>query len=174
MKHFEFCPRCGARLVRQERDGRERAVCVAEGCGFVHWNNPTPVVAAICERADGVILVRDKTWPASWYGLVTGFLEATEHPEAGVLREVDEEIGLTGRILSLVGLYPFDAMNQLIVVYHVAVEGEITLGDELEDYKVVPVERLKPWAIGTGPAVRDWLASRKGGDGVDSGSADGV
>jgi hypothetical protein len=26
----------------------------------------------------------------------------------------------------------------------------------------VPVERLKPWILGTGPAVRDWLAARRG------------
>jgi len=25
----------------------------------------------------------------------------------------------------------------------------------------VAIERLKPWTIGTGPAVRDWLASRR-------------
>jgi NAD+ diphosphatase len=171
VSRFAYCPRCGAALVDVLRDGRSRPVCPAETCGFVHWNNPTPVVAAICERSDGVILVRDKGWPATWYGLVTGFLEAGEHPEGGVLREVEEELGLQGRLVGLVGLYTFEAMNQLIVAYHVEVSGEVVLGDELEGFKVVPVERLKPWALGTGQAVKDWLASRSRATGGTSGSA---
>ena len=52
-------------------------------------------------------------------------------------------------------------MNQLLLAFHVPAQGHITLGEELADIKRVPVERLKPWTIGTGPAVRDWLASRR-------------
>lgn len=53
-------------------------------------------------------------------------------------------------------------MNQLILAYHVPTRGEIVLGEELADFRRVPVDRLKPWTIGTGPAVRDWLAARRG------------
>jgi len=60
----------------------------------------------------------------------------------------------------LVGLYPYAQMNQLLIVYHVRAEGDITLGEELDAYKVIPVHRLKPWPFGTGPAVRDWLESQ--------------
>jgi hypothetical protein len=51
-------------------------------------------------------------------------------------------------------------MNQLILAFHVPARGDITLNEELAAIKRVPVERLKPWTIGTGPAVRDWLARR--------------
>jgi NAD+ diphosphatase len=51
-------------------------------------------------------------------------------------------------------------MNQLILAFHVPARGEIVLNEELAAIKRVPVERLKPWTIGTGPAVRDWLANR--------------
>ena len=51
-------------------------------------------------------------------------------------------------------------MNQLILAFHVPAQGEIVLGDELAAIKRVPIERLKPWTIGTGPAVRDWLGRR--------------
>jgi len=40
------------------------------------------------------------------------------------------------------------------------VQGEIVLGKELADLKIIPPDRLKPWPFGTGPAVKDWLARR--------------
>jgi hypothetical protein len=53
-------------------------------------------------------------------------------------------------------------MNQIIFVYHVDVGGgEIRLCErELAGYKSIPLERLRPWSQGTGPGLRDWLASR--------------
>ena len=43
------------------------------------------------------------------------------------------------------GVYPFAQKNELIVAYHVLARGTITLGDELEAFKRVPPDRLKPW-----------------------------
>jgi NAD+ diphosphatase len=159
---FSYCPVCRTPLVRREHGGRQRAGCPAEGCGFVHWDNPVPVVAAIVEREDRVVLVRSLGWPETWYGLVTGFLESNEKPEDAVLREVEEELGLAGRLESYLGAYPFERMNQIIFAYHVlGGPGAIRLcREELADYREVPVRRLRPWPRGTGPALRDWLAAR--------------
>jgi NAD+ diphosphatase len=154
---FRFCPRCAQPLVDREAGGRVRKACPAEGCGFVHWNNPTPVVAAILEHEGAVLLARGKGWPEKMFALVTGFLEADETPEAGVLREVHEETGLEGEVVAFVGAYPFELRNELILAFHVRASGPITLSDELEALKRIPKERLKPWSFGTGLAVRDWL-----------------
>jgi NADH pyrophosphatase NudC (nudix superfamily) len=126
----------------------------------VHYGNPTPVVAAIVEHPDGVLLARNKGWPDGMFGLVTGYLEAGETPEAGVLREVQEELGLAAEIVSLVAVHAFELKNELLVTYHVRAEGEVQLGDELAAYKVVPEAKLRPWPVGTGHAVRDWLRGR--------------
>ena len=155
---YIFCPLCTATLVQAEVAGMTRVYCEQAGCGFVHYENPTPVVAAIVQRDEDVILVRSHGWPADWFGLVTGFLEKQEDPVEGVLREVNEELGLSGSLGELVGVYAFKGMNQIIIAYHVYVEGEVNLGDELADYKVVPIKKLKPWPMGTGKAVSDWLA----------------
>jgi NADH pyrophosphatase NudC (nudix superfamily) len=143
------------------RGGQMRLAC--SQCGFVFWGNPVPVVAAVVERAGRVILVHSVGRPASWYGLVAGFLERGEHPEAAVLREVNEELGLEGRLASTIGIYPFERLNQVIFVYHVVVPADrpITLApDELDDYQEVSLEKLRPWRQGTGPALRDWLIAR--------------
>jgi NADH pyrophosphatase NudC (nudix superfamily) len=120
------------------------------------------VVAAIVEHNDQVVLVRSIGRPAGWYGLVAGFLEQAEHPDDAVLREIDEEVGLTPSRCEFLGNYAFERLNQIIFVYHAAVPNlEVRLGmDELVDFRIVPIAELKPWSQGTGPALRDWLASR--------------
>lgn len=157
----KFCVACGSELVASpDGEGRVRARCPATGCGWVHYGNPIPVVAAIVEHPDGILLARNKGWPDGMFGLVTGYLEAGETPEAGVLREVEEELGLVAAVASLVGVYAFEIKNELLVAYHVVASGEVKLGDELAAFKAVREDRLRPWPVGTGHAVRDWLRRR--------------
>lgn len=139
-----------------------RNVCPDESCGFVHWDNPVPVVCAIVERDGHLILVQSIGWNKSWYALVTGFLEKGEMPDDAVIREVKEETGLDAEIGSFIGMYEFYRMNQLLLVYHViAKEGEVVLDEtELADYKLVPIEKVQPWPAGTGIGLRDWLRTR--------------
>ncbi|MFZ1827982.1 MAG: NUDIX domain-containing protein [Candidatus Competibacteraceae bacterium] len=155
-----FCPQCGGSLQTAEVNGQPRPCCRTAGCSYVHWDNPAPVVAAIVELEGAVILARNHHWPEKMFGLITGFLEKGETPDEAVLREVREELGLSAETAHFIGYYPFFEMNQLILAFHVPARGEITLNEELAAIKRVPVERLKPWTIGTGPAVRDWLARR--------------
>ncbi len=159
---MKYCPQCAKPLMRLPAGGRERPVCPDAACGFVHWNNPIPVVAAIVEHAGDVALVRNVGWPSHWYGLVTGFLESGEMPEEGVLREVREELGLDGRLESYVGMYEFYRANQLLITYHVSVDShDVTLcREEIADHKWVPIEEVLPWSAGTGKALRDWLRAR--------------
>ena len=158
---FKFCPNCGSALAAKEIDGVVRLSCSSKTCSYIFWDNPTPVIAAIVELNDNVILIRNKGWPADMFGLVTGFLEKNETPENGILREVKEELGVDGEIVRLVGVYSFFEMNQIILAYHVSAHGEITVGDELADIKAVPPENLKPRPFGTGFALQDWLAQRR-------------
>jgi len=156
---YKFCPQCATALVTGEVDGLARLKCRA--CDFVFWDNPTPVVAAIVEHDGKVILTQNKGWPEKWFGIVAGFLEKGETPEAGALREVQEELGLDGEIVSYIGHYAFDQRNQIIFAFHIRASGEITLGEELAAIKVLRPEEVRPWDLGTGPALKDWLDKRK-------------
>jgi NAD+ diphosphatase len=155
---YKFCPKCATKLAIVKIEGIKRQKCPS--CDFVHWDSPIPVVAAIVEYEGKIILTRNKGWPEKWLGIVAGFLEKRETPEQGALREVKEELGLDGEIVSFVGHYAFELRNQIIFAYHIRAEGEITLGNELESIKAVPPEEVRPWEIGTGPALKDWLAAR--------------
>ena len=73
-----------------------------------------------------------------------------------------EEPGLDGRIVDFIGIYSFFDMNQLILAFHVRARGQIVLGAELAEIKMVPPQKLRPWAFGTGHAVKDWLDKMNG------------
>lgn len=159
MEDFVYCPRCTAPLAELRVDGEPRRACAAD-CGFVHYDNPTPVVAAVVEHEGHVVLARNRAWPEGWYGLITGFLERGETPEHGTAREVKEELGLESDSARLIGVYAFERMNQVIIAYHVPASGAIVLGEELVDYRRIPPERCRVWTSGTGLALRDWLRGR--------------
>ncbi len=135
--------------------------CTSDSCNYIKYHNPTPVVGAIVQMGDEVVLARGKGWPEKMFALVTGFLEKEEKPEEAVLREVKEELNLDAELVSMVGIYPFAMMNQLLLVYHLTAEGQITINEELEEYKLVPINKLRPWPLGTGEAVQDWLANHQ-------------
>lgn len=156
---MQFCPQCAAELQDGLIDQKIRRVCSA-ACGFIYWNNPIPVVAAIIEYDGQVLLARNSAWPDGWFALVTGFLEHGETPEDAVLREVEEELGLRGDIESFVGNYAFTEQNQLLVVYHIRAWGEIRTNHEIAEVKLQPASEVRPWRMGTGHAMRDWLIAQ--------------
>ncbi len=161
MPQMNFCPQCASPLVPGFASGRERLIC-SKPCGYIFYDNPLPVVGAIVEYDnDTVVLVQNVGWPAEWFGIVTGFLEKGEEPANAILREIKEEIGLDAEIVEHLGLYTFYQRNEIISTYHVRASGEIQMDtEELQAYKLVPIDKLKPWPFGTGPAVKEWLAKR--------------
>lgn len=161
---MRYCPHCQSTLQELPWVGRVRMVCMSEGCGFVHWDNPLPVVAAIIEHEGSgrILLARNAAWPMEFYGLITGFLERGESPEEAVAREIKEETELDAFATKLVGVYPFHRKNELIIAFHVRARGEIRLSEELVAYKLIAPDALRPWEGGTGDAVRDWLIGRYG------------
>ncbi len=139
-----------------ERGGQTRLACPQ--CRFVHWGNPVPVVAAVVERAGRVVLVHSIGRPPHWYGLVAGFLERGEHPaeapscaksprsSASKARLAEHDRNLSVRAVQSGDLRVSRASCPS--------EPIMLAADELDDYKEVPLEKLRPWRArdGTGAA----------------------
>ena len=165
-KHeVRFCSNCATPLewLSMEEDGGAKSRLRCTACGYTHWNNPTPVLAAVIECADRegkVLLARNAAWTHRMFALITGFMEAGETPEEGIAREVAEETSLQVESAKLVGVYEFTRMNQVIIAYHVVARGEIVLSPELAEYKLMRPQDIKCWPAGTGKAVADWLRSK--------------
>lgn len=158
MIEYSFCPNCKYKLVSTELGYQ---ACSSETCSFVFYNNPTPVVGAIVEYGQNKLLLgHNKAWPPKWYGLITGFLEKNEHPNDCIIREIKEEIGLEGEVVSFVGHYMFHKMNQLIIIFHVKCTGNLLLDEEIDDVKIIPFDKVRTWPTGTGEGLRDFLISK--------------
>lgn len=161
MQTVKYCLKCGSKLDIKRIEGLERKACNSPGCGFVHWDNPLPVVAGLIEYRGQIILARNAKWPREIFSLVTGFLVSKETPEDAVLREVKEELGLDGEVTGFIGHYPFAEMNQIILAFAVSASGELSLSDEIAETKLITVEQLRAYDFGplyiTSAVVSDWL-----------------
>lgn len=159
---FRFCPSCATplRMVSQLEDSGEKLRLRCTACDYTHWNNPTPVLAAVVEYQGKVLLARNAAWSGKMFALITGFMEAGETPQDGIEREIKEETNLDTTTLRLIGVYDFQRMNQVIVAYHAVCTGDIKLSPELLEYKLFDLAKLRCWPAGTGYALADWLRSR--------------
>lgn len=159
---FKFCPTCATPLafITEMEDGGEKARLRCSACNYTHWNNPTPVLAAVVEVGGKILLAQNAAWPGKMFALITGFMEAGETPQEGIAREIKEETNLETTALDLIGVYDFKRMNQVIIAYHAVCHGEVKLSPELVDYRLYAFDQLKCWPAGTGYALADWLRSK--------------
>lgn len=171
---MKYCPQCQADISIQIIDGEQRRACSVR-CGFVFWDNPTPVVAVVVETPEGVVLAHNKLWPPGMFSIITGFLERGETPEMCAIRETEEELGLKAEHADFIGFELFDGkgvsgqeFNQLIIGFHIFANGDIRLDEnELDEFKVIPLHKAKGWGTATGKLLGRWLDSHKTKDGVE-------
>ncbi|WP_374664241.1 NUDIX domain-containing protein [Ramlibacter sp.] len=159
---YRFCPQCATplQMLAQQEDGGEKSRLRCAACSWTHWNNPTPVLAAVIQYQDKILLARNAAWPGKMYALITGFMEAGETPQDGIRREIAEETNLETDALQLIGVYDFQRMNQVIIAYHAVCRGEVRLSAELVDYRLYGYDEVRCWPAGTGYALADWLRSQ--------------
>ena len=93
---------CAAPLIEQRVDRHE---CSAE-CGFVNYDNPTPVAAVVVEYEGNIVLAHNRSWRNTFYGLITGFVDHCEGAAECAVREVKEELDLDASAPTLIGVYP--------------------------------------------------------------------
>ena len=162
MQAYNYCPSCASPLAEISllEDGGMKTRLRCRSCDFTHWNNPTPVLAAVVEYQGQILLAQNAAWQHKMYALITGFMEAGEKAEEGIAREVKEETNLDVSEVNLIGVYDFQRMNQVIIAYHVVAAGEVILSPELVDFKLFAPQSVKYWPAGTGYALADWLKTR--------------
>ncbi len=138
MISYRYCPQCAAELATRRitaNDGLERRVCSA--CGFTQWGNSKPTASAIVVDERGWILLALRGIEPFFgmWDIPGGFLEAAEHPEDGVRREIAEETGLDVTIIRLVGVYmdtygPLPSEDTLNLYYECCITGGTLKADD--------------------------------------------
>jgi len=163
---MRYCPHCASPLVERTFEERPYSACPDSACGFVHWDNPVPVVMAIVEYLEpgavqgAILLARNRAWEPGVLGLIAGYLEKGETPALAAAREVREETGLAAEAVTLIGNYFFERKNQVLLAYHVRARGEIVLNEELAEYRLFAPQDVPPLATTIDRIMQDWLATQ--------------
>ena len=118
-------------------------------------------VIELIDRDGQILLARNAAWPGKFFGLITGFMEAGETPEDGH-RPRGARGDLAGdESMSLIGVYSFLRMNQVIIAYHVARARRgraVARADRLPRRSLPSASSC--WPAGTGQAMADCLRAR--------------
>ena len=136
-----YCTACGHPLTRRPlgSQGHERPVC--DGCGRVAYAAAKPTAGAIVLRDGRALLARRALDPGRGkWDIPGGFLEPDELPEAGAIRELREETGLTITPTALLGFYlddhpygdPADNEKVLIIYFLAAATGDPQPADDID------------------------------------------
>ena len=150
------CLVCGARLATVREEGRARRRCPR--CGYTFYDNPVPAAGAIIERAGRILLARRGAPPyeGTW-DIPGGFLEAGEHPDRALRRELREELGVAPDRPRLLGFFN-DAYGRggtplLAIVYAAGLRGTPRARSDVSELAWFPLNRL-PLAQVAFPGIR--------------------
>jgi 8-oxo-dGTP diphosphatase len=145
------CHFCGKPLTQRFVEGRQRLYCPA--CNRPIYENPIPATCmVVVNAADQVLLVKRSIDPkkGQWC-LPGGFIELGEPPDAGALRELAEETGLSGKIKTLLGVCttPSSQYHSVLMVGYLIAEhhGRLTAGDDASDVRWFCFDELPPIAF---------------------------
>jgi len=153
------CLVCGDRLKPMMQEGRPRRRCPR--CGWIFYENPAPAAVAIVEGRRGLLLARRGAPPyeGTW-DLPGGFIEADEHPERALVRELREELGARAVITGLHGFsidrYGPDGFPVLAVVYVARLTGAPSPQSDVAEVRWFASNAL-PWRQIGFPAIRHTL-----------------
>ena len=94
----------------------------------IHATMPRVVVEGLCSREGSILLVKgNRGLTEGRWTLPGGFLRFGETPEECVLREIDEEVGVTGTIIAFAGvrskLGRQSRLHWTLLFYQVSIEG---------------------------------------------------
>ncbi len=155
LSELRYCPRCAGFLVARRVSGERLAHPTCSSCGFVLWQSPSPVVAALITRQQaGVIEIllglrgSEPGW-GLWH-VPGGFVDAGETLEEALARECEEELGVRVYPHEFLGGFPdrYGKEPILVLAYRCELIGGTPRGcPELNQPTWFSMDQLPPLAF---------------------------
>jgi NAD+ diphosphatase len=132
-RRHRFCPACGTALMVS--DGGFSRTC--PGCAAQHFPRTDPAVIVLVEHDGHALLGRQAGWPPGQYSVLAGFVGPGESLEEAVIREVEEESGITVHDPRFVTSQPWPFPQQVMLGFEARADGGTPTPQdgELEDVR---------------------------------------
>ncbi|WP_238348240.1 NAD(+) diphosphatase [Ornithinimicrobium pratense] len=128
-QRHQHCPRCGARTVSEQGGWVRR--CPADDSQH-HPRTDPAVIMAVTDADDRLLLGSGVAWPEHRVSVLAGFVEAGESLEAAVVREVQEEVGITVTDLVYRGNQPWPFPASLMLGFRAVATSTDIVVDPVE------------------------------------------
>jgi NAD+ diphosphatase len=144
--------------------------CTADGSEHFPRTDPA-VIMLVHDGADRCVLGRQPSWPAGRFSTLAGFVEPGEAAELAVVREVQEEVGITVTDVAFRASQPWPFPSSLMLGFWArATDDVITLdGSELAEARWLTRDQLRREDVLLPPPVSiawrlitDWLDAPAG------------
>lgn len=107
----QFCGQCGTRTVYHHVDRATEC----PHCGLVNYPRIAPAVIVAVERGDELLMARNPNFPAAFFSVLAGFVEAGESLEETVRREIREEVSIEVAEIRYFGSQSWPFPNSLMI-----------------------------------------------------------
>jgi len=158
------CGVCGAPTLAT-RAGHCR-VCSDPSCAQEYFPRIDPAIIVLVSDGERALLGRQPGWPARRYSTIAGFVEPGESLEDAVVREVEEETGVTVSQVRYHSSQPWPFPSSVMLGFQARAPAgsEVRLGGELEDARWFTREQVQAGEALTPPTqsiswrlIESWL-----------------
>ena len=159
----QFCGRCGLLLKTSQTERAKEC----QKCGLLHFPRLAPAIIVLVERGNELLLARSRHFMPEMYSVLAGFVEPGESLEEAVVREVEEEVGISVKNIKYFGNQPWPFPHSLMIGFTATYAGgKISLDDsEIEDAGWFTADNLPriPGKISIARKLIDWFIDKQGG-----------
>lgn len=143
----QFCGHCGVPLVAQTHERAKKC----PQCGRTIYPRLSPAIIVLVERVNAngrheLLLAHSHRQPPGFYSVLAGFVEPGESLETAVIREINEEVGITVKNIRYFGSQPWPFPDSLMIAFTCEYDaGDIVLQmTELADAGWYTADNLPP------------------------------
>ncbi len=139
---YKYCPLCKTKLEKKvfHKGDPKRTYCPA--CHFIYYKNPAPTVTGLFLKNGKLLFSQRGINPfKNYWDLPGGFIEANEHPEKALAREMKEELNIKVVKTEYFGVHidkyqdKCENYSTLNLYYLVKYSGQLKPQDDVKDIK---------------------------------------